>query len=439
MKKMMLGLLLLAFITPVMASELTLKASYEAVGLSVNDFDEVRSSTGTDQGDSDNLNFFYQRFRVQPMFEASKGIKGILRFDFAEGIWGQDQGFASVRAGDTTTNGDSAELQVDRAYVDITQEMYRLRVGLQFVNVGQMQVFRDNQPAIQLNINTPTPFGLRLGYIKVSESIGTGATSALSEDGSTNEDTDRFLIDLSYKSDSLKVNAFYVMQKDDSTDGVSNYKDEPSVAGIYARGNLGDIYVKGELAVFGGDNGNGTDYTGTQLNLNGSKKFGDAFTLMADAWYSSAADSDETKITLMGNPFATKDIFAGGSMGWDDLITARLPAIAIVCKGGPLGGGDVFDPYKTGAGSIGGGLGAMYTGFGSWTFMGIAQYMTAADNDLGIVGEFDNATNLVLYAGYQLTAHTSLHGVYERVEASFMDDRDPGPASIYTIRMRVMF
>ena len=65
-----------------------------------------------------------------------------------------------------------------------------------------------------------TPLGLRLGWVKVSESIGVGSSlDRLADDGDQFKDTDRFLGVLSYDTDAIKSNIFYVAQVDDGTGG----------------------------------------------------------------------------------------------------------------------------------------------------------------------------------------------------------------------------
>lgn len=433
----------LALVSPAMAqSKLTIKGHYDLTGLS-SDNVTAQNLGMDDLEDADKHSYFHQRFRVQPQFKAADGVTANLRFDFAEGIWGQDRDFDPGRAGDTSTNSDDSELQVDRAYVDVSKGWLRIRAGLQFVPAGQTQVYRDNQPALQFNIKTGSPVGIRLAWVKANESIGVG--TGLSDDGDENEDTDRYLVDLSYNSDPIKVNLFYVMQKDGSgdTDGdnvVDDFKDEPFVAGLRVRTGVGGVSIKGEVATFGGDNGNGTDYVGTQANVNAMMKISDALSLGLDVFYSSGADDDEIKRIHIGNPFSRFDAKFGGTMGWDTLTYGRNPAQLFTSSppGGPLPG-DIFDPFLTGAGSIGAGIGAKYIPIDKLTLIGQLHYMTAENDDRGITGEFEKGYNLLLAAVYQLAPKTSLHATYQLVDADFMDDVAPDSANIYGLRLHVAF
>lgn len=434
--------MVLALAVPVMAdSKVSISGAYQVYAVNA---DNVRSqNAGTDLGDADDLNFVYQRFRVQPKITASDSVSGTLRFDFAEGQWGQDQDFTTARASET---GPSTELQVDRAYVDVNTRFVDVRAGLQFIYAGQTQVYRDNQPGLQLKIKTGSPVGIRLAWVKVSEGIGVGsAFDRLSDEGDENKDTDRYLADLSFDSDAIKLNLFYVMQKDDGTgdsDGDTiddNFKDEPNVAGLRFRSALGSLSIKGELANFGGDNGNGTDYVGTQFNVNGMMKVSDAFSVGLDLIYSTSADQGEQKRTSVGNPFARFDVVSGGSFGWDTLTWGRANASTFTGPPPPVNG-DVFDPFATGAGCIAAGIGAKFIPVQPLTLIGQIHYMTAENDDItGVTGEFETGYSLLLAAVYQLTPKASLHAVYHHIDADFMDNVEIDSAHVASLWMNVAF
>ena len=438
MRKVLVVVLVLAFITPAMADErLSFKATYDLAAVWADNINE--QNTGVPQEDEDKNQFIYQRFRLGVNLKANDNVGAHLRFDFAENMWGQDQAFTSARA------DDSAELQVDRAYVSVKTEYVNIMGGLQFLPLGLTKVYRDNQPGLQLIIKTPV--SVRLGYVKVSEGIGSGSDpfpsqlDRLSDDTDENKDTDRYFIDLGYKNKAFSVNGFFWQQKDNSENGVDNFKDEPYLAGLTVRSNFWDINFSGELATFGGDNGNGTDYTGTQLIVGGSKKMSDKLSLGFDAFYSTAAGTNEQKVTRVGNPFADYEICRGGHWNWDMLVYGRTNAHVFASSppGGPLAG-DVLDPFLTGAGSIGAGLGAKYQAMDKLTLMGIGHYMVAADDNIdGVTGEFESGFLLLGTAVYQLVPSASLHATYEYVNANFADDLDLDNAYMATLRLFIDF
>lgn len=394
---------------------------------------------------NDKRDYIYQRFRVQPQFKVSENVTANLRFDFAEGIWGQDESYSTARA----AYGDGNDIQVDRAYVDLDMEWVRLKTGLQFFPVGQGQVFRDNQPGFQFNINTGIPIGIRLGWIKTMEGIGTGSSfTRLSDEEDENEDQDRYLAVLSYGSDIFYMDVFGVMQTDggkgdSDEDGIiDNYEDEPMVYGLYFRGDAGAFSYHGEVAQFGGDNGNNVDYTGTQINLNGMYELHEKLKMGLDLFYSSAQGDNEEKITCMGDPFASLGVVYGGTFGWDMQVYGRANGhlySGLTAGAGALPG-DVFDPFYTGAGSIGAGIGAMWTPMEKMGLIGQLHYMTAVDDDLaGVTGEFEKGYNLLFAAVYEISPKTSLHATYERVDADFMDNRNPDASNLFSLWLGLYF
>ena len=436
--------LVMAMTIPAMAEpNLTIKGQYQVFGMHA-DGTVAQNSGLPETADDDEKDFVYQRFRVAPKFKASDNVSAHLRFDFAEGNWGQDQNFTTARA----SNEGFSDIQVDRAYVDVDTQWLRVRAGLQFVPVGQTQVFRDNQPALQFNIKTGIPLDIRLGWVKASEGIGVGSSwDRLSDEEDEMKDVDRYLAQVGWKADTWSASVFGVMQTDGGTgdtdgDGViDNFEDEPNVFGLRFKMNFGALGIHGELAQFGGDNGEEVDYTGTQFNVNGMFNFTDSFKLGLDLIYSSAQGDDEQKITYMGNPFASYDIRFGGSMGWDTQTWGRTnaPIFATFPPGGPLPG-DVFDPFETGAGAIGAGLGAMWTPLDWMYLIGQFHYLTADDDDLaGVDGEFESGYNLLLTIGFHVAPKTTLIANYQRVDADFMDDYNPDASNVYGLGLDVKF
>lgn len=443
MRKLLVIALVLAFVSPAMAADnLTISGTYELFGIGADNLEEQQNHDGNDLEDDDKVHFFYQRFRVQPQFKAADGITATLRFDYAEGIWGQDQDFAT----DKGHVGENTEIQVDRAYVTVNKGLVMVNAGLQFVPLGQTQVFRDNQPALHFILKTPV--SVRLGWVKVSESYGVGGYDSLSDEDDLYKDKDRYFINVGYKSKTFSVDAFYAMQVDGSKgdtdgDGVDdNFEDQPNVMGVNAKTKIGPVALYGEAAIFGGDDGNEVDYVGTQVNVNGRMKLSDALTVAADLFYSSGqSDSDEEKITYIGDPFARFDLKKGGAMGWDDLVYGRNPAELYTTW--PPGGilpGDVFDPFETGAGAMGGGLGVKFNPIQPLTLIGHFHYMVGESDDTGRAeAEFDKGYSALVCAVYQLAPKTTLHATYHIVEADFLKDVEVNTGQMYTLWMRVAF
>ena len=451
MRKLLVMAMVLALVSPAMAADnLTISGTYELFGIGADNLEEQQNHDGVDLEDNDKVHFFYQRFRVQPQFKAADGITATLRFDYAEGIWGQDQNFS----GATGHGGETQEIQVDRAYVSVNKGIVMVNAGLQFVPLGQTQVYRDNQPALHFILKTK-PVGVRFGWVKVSESYGVSyggpaSTAPLSDEDDLYKDTDRYFINVGYKSKSFSIDAFYATQVDGSKgdtdsppDGIDDdFEDQPNVMGVNAKAQIGPVALYGEAATFGGDNGNGVDYVGTQVNVNGRMKMSDALTLAVDLFYSTGqSDSDEAKITYIGDPFARFDLKKGSAMGWDDMVYGRNPGELFTTF--PPGGilpGDVFDPFLTGAGSMGGGIGIKFNPIQPLTLIGHMHYMVGDSDDTGRAdAEFDKGYSGLVCAVYQLAPKTTLHATYHIVEADFLDDVEVNTGQMYTLWMRVAF
>jgi hypothetical protein len=235
---------------------------------------------------------------------------------------------------------------------------------------------------------------------------------------------------------------------DSNGDGIQdNFEDEPYVIGFRFRDlKFGSFAFHGEIAQFGGDNGNNVDYSGLQANVNGMWNLSDKLKLGLDLIYSDAGGDGDQKITSMGNPFAAYDIRNGGSMGWDTETHGRANGFLFSSTppNGPLRG-DVFDPFLTGAGAMTAGVGAMFTPLEWLNLIGQVHYMSAVDDDLknadgsDYLGEFESGYNLLMAAVFQIAPTTTLHAVYHRVDADFKDNISPDASNLYGLWMRVNF
>ena len=90
------------------------------------------STDNTDFNDAsdDESKYWDQRLRTAFTFTAAEGISAHLRLDFAEIAWGSTD-WAGSRP-ETVDN----ELQVDRAYLQIVQEGYKIRAGELYASLG---------------------------------------------------------------------------------------------------------------------------------------------------------------------------------------------------------------------------------------------------------------------------------------------------------------
>lgn len=358
---------------------------------------------GDDDNDSDKLDFFDEKLRVQMAYPASEHIKAVTRFDFAETQWGSENMQAYRPAA-----GTDDQFQVDRAYIQLDKDMFQLRAGLQYIWVGHDIAFKDNMPALRFRVNTPVKF--TLGYVKRDES---GMLTDEEIDGVDYGDVDRYLLELQYDTDNFEIKGFIVMQTDDSTD-----EDEPNVFGVAASYDFGRVKLATELDLFGGERGD-IDYTGTQWWANVNFKVNDRFSLMSDLVYSTGEnDADKEKITVMGDPFGTHKFTEGGWAGatglklWDGDL-------------GPLGNGDIYDPRDGNAGAAGLGISAKYSAMENLDLYGQILYLASVED---VDTAYDTATVANLGIRYKILPEVSLILAFNGTNLTAQEGDDPDSA-----------
>jgi hypothetical protein len=290
MKKLLVVLMVLAFVAPAMADD-TLDASgsmrVEAYSISNNGF-------GDD--DSQDLDYWDQRFRMQLRFTPADGVSATVRTDITENAWGRLQGsdtsfdgfrpgLAVSPTGTTTAGGANGILMIDRAYLSIDKGMVNINAGLNTFNLGNGHAYNNQGQGIQVTVKTPLV--IRLGYTKESEN------GSNSDKEDANKDIDTMFADLGFKNDMMAVNVFYGAV----TDGRSGDNPEPNVIGAIYKGAIGPVNLMAELDVFGGKAGPGVDYTGTQFIADASMKLSDALTLGSHVIY-AAGNKDDDKQTI---------------------------------------------------------------------------------------------------------------------------------------------
>ena len=437
MKKLLVLFVIMAFMAPaaaVMADDtLDLSGAMRVRAWSVNNSDY----TNDDESD---LNYWDQRLRIQGVISPADGVKAVFRIDLAEDTWG------STNWGGDRYN-EKSELQVDRAYLDVTKGMVNVKAGQQYMSLGNSFAYDNNATGVQVTLNTPVV--VRLGYAKIDEgdtapsdltSIitdlgpdglpGTAddttfdyfepATATTDEDGF--EDVDQYFIDLGYKSDAFSVNVFYAMQSDGK-----DTADEPNMFGAIAKFGVGPANVMAEFNSFGGDNGADVDYVGIQFIGDVSMKFSDALTAGVNLIYSSGEDEDgEEKITYLPNA-------TFGSMGYADLGPFNTDIM-------PLGADDVFDPMGTNSGAMGAGIYANFMPMEGLTLSGQYVYLTAVEDGIdNRTDGFDSGYVVGVGVAYTLTQNATLAAEYLMADWDSIDDADIEALNVMVARLQVDF
>jgi hypothetical protein len=407
MKKLLVLLMVLAFVAPAMAvadDTLDLSGAMRVRAWTVNNSDY------SDDDEAD-LNYWDQRLRIQGVISPADGVKAVFRIDLAEDTWGGDNWEGS-------RYGSGSELQVDRAYLDVTKGMVNIKAGQQYMGLGNNFAYDDNATGVQITLKTPV--AVRLGYNKRDEN---GSTND-SEDG--NEDVDRYFIDLGYKTDAFSVNLFYAAQQD----GVDDSKDEPTLLGVMGKFAVGPANVMAELNSFGGSYkdglGDDIDYVGLQFIADVSMKFSDALTAGVNLIYSSGEDEDcEEKITKFPGAF--------GSAAYSDLGPFNTDIM-------PLGGDDVFDPASTDSGAMGAGVYVNFMPMEGLTLSGQYVYLTAVEDGTDSRPDgFDSGYVFGVGVAYTITQNATLAAEYLMADWDTIEDEDIEALNVMVARIEVAF
>jgi hypothetical protein len=406
MKKLLVVLMLLAFLAPVpVIADDTLDLSGAM---------RVRawSKENSDFSDNDlsDLQYWDQRLRIQGVISPADGVKAVFRVDLSEDTWGSGN-WAAVRY------NEGSELQVDRAYLDVTKGMVNVKAGQQYMGLGNNFAYDQNQTGVQVTLKTP--LAIRLGFAKIDEN----GSNNDSEDG--NEDTEHYFIDLGYKTDAFGVNVFYAMQ----SDGDEATEDQPTLMGAMAKFAVGPANVMAEFNSFGGSYKVGADevdYVGMQFIGDVSMKFSDALTAGVNLIYSSGEDeADEEKIAHFPRNF--------GSQGYADLGPFNTDIM-------PLGGDDVFDPGSTGSGAMGAGVYANFMVMEGLTLSGQYVYLTAAEDSTDNRADgFDSGYVIGVGAQYTLTQNATLAAEYLMADWDSIEDADIEALNVMVARLQVNF
>ncbi len=418
MKKLLVIFLVLAFVAPAMAEDrLSLSGSVRVRAWSYDNWNlDTDDTTGNNE-------FWDQRFRMGAIVSPADGVKGVLRFDFAEEWWGSNNWNGSrYNAGVSTGFGDvssssAGEFQVDRAYIDVTKGMVQVKAGQQYIGLGNNFAY-DNQ-ATGLQVVIKTPLVIRLGFVKIDEdptgSFGT-LTDLSDEEGL--EDTDHWLLDLGYKTDAFSVNAFYVAQ----TDG-TDAENEPSMFGLMGKFGIGPVDIFAEFNSFGGDTAAGMDYVGNQLVVDAGMKMSDALKLGVQFVYSDGTDDpSEMKTVRMPNGFFGSVYYANYGAFAPDAPNA-------------LGVGDVMDPRGTESGAIGGAVYCSFKPIDVLTLAGNVVYLTGSEDAPGM---FDSGYMIGINAEWMMVQNCTLAAGYTFIDADIVDaETDSGSALV--ARLQITF
>jgi opacity protein-like surface antigen len=381
---------------------LQLSGQMRVQGLSIENYGDFNDNTKGDEQD-----YWRQRFRTAAKINVAEGVSVNLRFDFAEDTWGSNN-WAGVRY-----NADS-ELQVDRAYLDVSKEMFQIKAGQQYFGLGNSIVIDSN--ATGFNLGLKLPVAVNLIYIKSDEGgansdndTGVPASFALNTTtgvvvgtaATTNsEDTDIYAMNVGYASDAFTVNGFYAISKDNSP-----ADNSPSVFGLQGTAALGPVNLNAELDIFGGDQTAAIDYFGTQFSLDANMAMGagkvGAFFLYAAGTDTPATETQKTMLSDFGS-------YAPLSFG--------ILEFTDWCPIQDGNGNDVFDFTGASAGVVGFAPYGEFKPMEGFYVRGLLGYLTPQEDNITTV---DNAWVFNLGLQYDFAPNTAVLLSYNYTKVEF--------------------
>jgi len=361
--------------------------------------------------------YWDQRFRLGATFSATEGVSAHLRLDFNENAWGNQDWSGSRSVGDN-------ELQVDRAYLQIDQERYKIKAGQLYAGLGGISAYDNNQYGILADIKDLGPITLTLGFLKLDEDQTSPASTSsdlTDEDGF--EDLDHWIGNVAFASGAWSLNVFTAVQTDDT-----DKADEPSMVGANIKTSIAKIALFAELDVFTGDRSaaaafpavTDTDYIGTQLYVNAEMKFGDAITGGVDVVYAEGTDdTGETQLTQLGDNFS------------DWTLMDRGPFQADITDF------DDMDPSGQSGGSMGGGVYVDFAAMDDLLIQASVFSYSMPEDGTNPANVVDSVTGFNLGLSYDLAKNATVAAQYNTYE--FDDDANTDAVDTIVARLQVKF
>ncbi len=255
MKKFLVVLLslglLVAFGATASAADVKFGGSYYVVGvyennplLSPDELGQSRYSRA----------FFYQRIRLQPVFQIAEGLTFTARMDAMEKQWGNTNwkggtdDLTSSRRNPGGTQKIQESLEFERGYVTFMTRIGMFQVGYQNVDDWGTDYsdFSNSRPRFAY-VTKAGPVEIAFTYEKVFENDTAGAAP----NRVTDRDYDTYALSGTYKGKGLEAGLLYKYYVNNSASDGANLtpgvKQTVSQLSPYAKATFGPVYLEGEL------------------------------------------------------------------------------------------------------------------------------------------------------------------------------------------------
>ncbi len=292
LKIMIVMLTIAAMAAPVIAEDrLSLAGSMRVRG-----FYFSQDNGTTDQADAWNDS----RLRIGGKIAVAEGVSVNFRFDASESK--ENSSDAIAWGGDTTGfapySNRRADIQFDKAYLQVSKGGYTLKAGQQYFRMGTGHMLDTVGAGFILNRGAVT-----ISHVKqLDESFG--AVAGNTDTGQ--DDTSVTSAQYKFKSDNFNITpqiSYLQAGSDEELLGLA----------VNAAAKFGAINIKGELDFFDGEmptvgGVKGADRKGLQLYLDASTAVSDTVTVGGIVLYAQAQDGGDVQETYMDMP-----VFAGFS------------------------------------------------------------------------------------------------------------------------------
>ncbi len=265
MKKLIVLAIAMLFVLPAFVNadpKVTLSGQYWVEGYDAqnagNDYDDATSA--------DEEAYFWSRLRVGTTIKANDNTSFHFRMDLDENSYWGDDDYSPSRAANShssTAPRDSTPVQLDKAYVDVMNGMWSLRVGMQPAVFGNL-INETLMRGFKLAIKTPVAIDLYWGKVDEGGSAADNITA--------NDDHDYYAASLAYGGDMGTVQLFYAVDNDGTE------RSDKNVFGIQGTTTLGAVDLNAEFNAFGGSN----DITNVENE--GKQAYIKATTKLSDVW-----------------------------------------------------------------------------------------------------------------------------------------------------------
>lgn len=333
MKKLLVVLLslglIVAFSTAASAVDVKFGGSYYLVGV----YESNPALRGSDYAYSHA--FFYQRYRLQPVFVIAEGLSTTFRFDAMEKQWGNNNWGGAVDDNPQTNpqvpvakppRGEQANFEFERGWVTFTTGIGMFLVGYQNVDDWGTDYgdYSNTRPRIQF----ATKFGpvtLALTYEKLFESDTAGPNVAAAYNTTTgypyytNADNDTYAISATYNGKGFEAGLLYKYYllntlANNAGTGAGLNVDRPhgisqtrNLLSPYMKGTFGPLYIEGEAQYWFGKYAQyeapiagvqDVDLSAWGAYVKGKYQFGPAYVGALFSYASGDDFGDKTKNTI---------------------------------------------------------------------------------------------------------------------------------------------